>query len=137
MHIHIHHDCDGPNKQLLKELLDVVTQNQTILKELKVTDDQVSTLLDQVNTTTNAIALNQTQDATTLGQVKSELDTLIAAGQAGGISDATAAKLTTLSNAITQMQTNATANSATLKAIAAEGAPVVPAPPAPPPVPAV
>lgn len=98
-----------------------------------MTDQELSTLLDQVNATTNGIAAIQISDATVLATVKSELDTLIAsAGQSGGISDATAAKLTALATAVSGVQTNATSNSTLLTAIAAEGSPVVPPPPTPP-----
>lgn len=137
LNIHHFHPPDDATQEILRELLRIVLQNQTILKELKVTDAQVSALLDQVNATTNGIAAIQTADSTTLGTVKTELDALLATqGQPGGISDATAAKLTAMVNSVGQVQTNAQSNSDLLKAIAAEGAPVVPPPPPPPAPPA-
>lgn len=135
IHFYFHIEPSLEIKQLLAGLLTVVTQNQTILKEIKVTDAQVSTLLDQLNTTTNAIATAQTADAVTLGNVKTELEALIAAGSSAGLSDATSAKLTLLATAVGAVQTNATNNSTILNAIAAEGQPVIPAPPPVPPAP--
>jgi hypothetical protein len=134
LEIHHFHHPDNSTQQILNELLTIVTQNQSILKELKVTDQEVSTLLDQVNATTNGIADVQKADSTVLGTVKTELEALLAtAGQPGGISDATAAKLQQMATAITGVKTNADSNSALLNQIAAEGQPVVPPPPPPPP----
>lgn len=133
MHIehHYHYHSDPEIKQLLTRLLSIATQNQTILKELKMTDLEVSDLLDKVNATTNAIAQNQTIDSSTLGAVKTELETLLNAPKSTtGLSDATSAKLQLLATAIGSVQTNATNNSALLTQIAIEGTPVVP--PAPP-----
>lgn len=98
-----------------------------------MTDLEVSDLLDAVNKTTNAIALQQTADATTLSGVKTEIETLLAQPVGtSGLSDATSAKLQLLATAIGAVQTNATNNSTVLTGIAAEGKPVVPAPPTPP-----
>lgn len=143
MHLEIHHyhhicsDSSPEIKQLLTELLSVVTKNQKTLKEIQMTDQETSDLLDQVNTTTNGIAAQQAQDAGTLTEVKTELEALLNAPPAqSGLSPATSAKLQTLAAAIGTIQTNATVNSGVLTGIAAEGKPVVPPPPPPVPAPA-
>lgn len=134
---HYHHfGCDEADKKIeqqLKELLNIAKEHTQILKEIKMTDQEVNDLLDQVNTTTNAIAVRQTADSTTLGTVKTELEALLATqGQPGGISDATAQKLQAMKTAVEGLKTNADTNSDVLTAIAAEGQPVVPQPPPPP-----
>lgn len=140
MHIEIHHfhhfDCDKPYelKSLLQEVLTTVTQNQTLLKDIKMSDDEVSALLDQVNATTNGIAAIVTADSTTLGNVKTELEALLAQPTTvSGLSDVTSAKLQSFVATLGNLKTNAGANSDLLAAIAAEGKPVIPPPPPPPP----
>lgn len=157
------HDCDGARtfnvnltlkhdqsldiKQLLAQLLTIVTQTQQTVKEIKTMDQATQDLLKKLDDTTNKIGENVTAIATatqaiadTDQTISNELDTLIANAAASGNTPADV--LNAFQAAADKLQGNSDKADAAvvalqaqipvLQGIAAKGAPVVPVAPAPP-----
>lgn len=134
-------------KQLLTQVLSIVTQNQQILKEIKIMDQATQDLLKKLDDTTNKIGDNviiiaaTTQTIADTDQtISTELDTLIANAAANGNTppdvlaafQAAADKLQGNSDKADAAVVALQAQVPVLQGIAAKGAPVVPAPPPPP-----
>lgn len=127
----------------LNEILALLTQHTRLLKEIRMDDAQLKELLSKVDVTTTKIGTNvdtiagvQQTEADVIQTISNEVDALVAAGQAAGISPEAAAKLQDIADrlqgssdrsdlVVTALQ----AQVPVLQGIAAKGAPVVPPPP--------